>query len=369
MYLKCLYKELLNSSKVAGIDVCIYSPTINGSKKRQFYPLEIARLLLRSKQTNEKAILHIHWVEFLYRAGYNRYIIPFSVPITLAFFSIYKSVTKNKIAVTVHNIVPHRVFWSKIEYTFFRKMLERYSDVLFVHSELQKKILMDYYSINQSKIQVLTHGFFKPLKIVPIDKKNSIKLQFGISPGDLVFCFIGSISEYKGVSVLLSAMQDLLKANNLDCHLRLIIAGKADRFYLTEIAKKYCKVLSSEHVIFINKRLSEFELENILCIADFGVCPYISATTPATLLDFMRYNLPIITTQDKNVLQMLGDYPKVFLAKKGDSNSLLNAINSAILSSKNNNQQVSCLRILALENAWKTSANLTLTSYFSIIRS
>ena len=161
--------------------------------------------------------------------------------------------------------------------------------------------------------------------------------MLGISQNDVVFSFIGAISEYKGVSVLLDSMKELLsKQSNIN--IKLILAGKANKTYLNYLLRNYGGILNDKHVIFLNKRLSESELDAVLSVADFGICPYVNATTPSTLLDFMCYNLPIITTNDPNVLDMLKDYHPLFLAKKGDCLSLANAISLAyanVLSKKN----------------------------------
>ena len=369
MYLRCLYREVLNSSKKTHTHLHLYSPSeASPSITRQFYPFEILRLLLKKKIcSRDKVVLHIHWIEFLYKGGNHKYLVPFLVPSTIAFFRVFKKVSKNKVAVTVHNVLPHNVYWPRIEYSFFKIMLEEVSDTIFVHSTLQKKLIVKFYGVDPEKVHVIQHGLFKNPKLPDPSEKRKNRSKLGISSNDVVLSFIGAISEYKGVSVLLDAMKELFnKQSNMN--VRLILAGKANKTYLNYLLRNYRGVLNDKHVIFFNKRLSESELESVLSVADFGICPYVNATTPSTLLDFICYNLPVITTNDPNVMDMLKDYRPLFLAKKGDCLSLANTISLAYANAPEQEEQSEFLaKISAFTNAWCTSAALTLNSYSNLV--
>lgn len=369
MYLRCLYREVLSSSKKTQTDLHLYSLSkVSPSIPKQFYPFEIFRLLLKKKIcSGDKVVLHIHWIEFLYKGGNHKYLMPFLVPSTIAFFRVFKKVSKNKVAVTVHNVLPHNVYWPRIEYIFFKIMLQETSDIIFVHSTLQKKLIVKFYGVDQEKVHVIQHGLFKNPKLRDPSEKRKSRSMLGISQNDVVFSFIGAISEYKGVSVLLDSMKELLsKQSNIN--IKLILAGKANKTYLNYLLRNYGGILNDKHVIFLNKRLSESELDAVLSVADFGICPYVNATTPSTLLDFMCYNLPIITTNDPNVLDMLKDYHPLFLAKKGDCLSLANAISLAYANVPEQEEQTDFLaKISTFTNAWRTSAALTLNSYYNLV--
>jgi beta-1,4-mannosyltransferase len=368
-YLKCLYKEMLNSAKTAKTELYLYSilASSNSSKSKFFYPFEILNLLLKKKVCDgDKVVLHIHWIEFLYRWGDHKYLVPFLVPPTIAFFQIFKKLSKYKVAVTLHNIRPHKVYWPRIEFIFFKIMLQEISDCIFVHSDLHKKLIVKFYGVDSEKVQLIQHGLFKNSKSRnPIQNRQS-RNKLGISQTAVVFSFIGNISEYKGVSVLLEAMKELLRKQG-NVNIKLILAGEAKKAYLRYLLRNYNDILNNNHVIFINKRLSEAELHAVLNVADFGICPYVNATTTATLFDFICYNLPIITTDDQNVLDMMKDYPLI-IAKKGDPLSLESAINLAYITVTVQEEKTKNFKnISAFTNAWRTSADQTLNSYSSLV--
>ena len=120
--------------------------------------------------------------------------------------------------------------------------------------------------------------------------------------------------------------------------------------------------------MFLNKRLSDAELDEILSVADFGICPYVRATTPATILDFMCYALPVITTDDPNIPVFVGDYPLI-IAKRGDSNSLANVINLVCKKMIKGETRTNLLKkTIKLSDAWRISADSTLKCYYGLVR-
>ena len=369
-YLRFLYREIILSSEnnKAKLSLFSLSPSSNSGRDRFLYPFKIITLLLRRKNCNgKKVILHIHWIELLYRWGNNKYLLPFLVlPINL-FFRAYKKITKNKIVVTLHNIVPHQVYWPRIEYWFFKTMLQRISDNIFVHSSLQKKTAANFYNIESKKIRVIQHGFFRKPKLPTRQQCEKNRSKLRIPKADIVFSSIGRISEYKGVSILLEAAGKFFKDPS-STRVRLIIAGKGSRTYIRRLSKSYQNVLSNKRLMFLNKRLSDAELDEILSVADFGICPYVRATTPATILDFMCYALPVITTDDPNIPVFVGDYPLI-IAKRGDSNSLANVINLVCKKMIKGETRTNLLKkTIKLSDAWRISADSTLKCYYGLVR-
>jgi glycosyltransferase involved in cell wall biosynthesis len=214
---------------------------------------------------------------------------------------------------------------------------------------------------------VIQHGLFKAPKPGDSLENKQSRARLHISQRDIVFSFIGAISEYKGVAVLLDAMRELFNAG-IKTDIKLIIAGKARNAYMKYLLKKYRRVIYDKHILFINKRLSENELETILNAADFGICPYVNATTPATLLDFISHKLPIVTTDDRNVLSLIGEYPAI-IAKRGDHVSLAHAISYACANVSEYREKAKNFKNMSsFIRAWRASADITLDCYLYLAR-
>ena len=210
-YLRFLYKSMLKKSNPSLNNFDLYSPHMKFPtlKSRFLYLIEIFLLIFRKTCSNKQIILHIHWIEFLYLWGRHKYLIPLLTPLVLFLFRIFKMFSRNKVAITVHNILPHKISWRYFEYNFFRFMLKKMSDCIFVHSTLYKTLLTKFYKVDPQKIFVIQHGLFKTPKIRNSIQNKKIRIKLGISQNDIVFSLIGLISEYKGISVLLDALKHL----------------------------------------------------------------------------------------------------------------------------------------------------------------
>jgi glycosyltransferase involved in cell wall biosynthesis len=365
---------VLKFSHEEGPPVDLYSlPATSYSSKNQFfYPFEILALLARKKScSGENNILHLHWIEFLYRWGSHKYLIPFLVLPTICFLRFFKKMSGYKLTITLHNILPHKVFWPKIEFAFFRTMLRDVSDCIFVHSEVDKRAISEFYSIDLRKVEVIYHGLFrKPMFSEDIQKACARK-KLGLPQNAVVFSFIGSISEYKGISVLMRAIEALFSSQDIP-NIRFIISGEVNNRYLQYLQRNYSNIFNDKRVLLINKHLSENELDRSLKAADFGICPYINATTPATLLDFICYNLPIITTNDPKVMGIIKEIPTGYplsIAKRGDPVSLRNAIVFAYTNSKQQQEKAKQIQGASkFINAWQISARRTLNSYSELVK-
>jgi glycosyltransferase involved in cell wall biosynthesis len=239
-------------------------------------------------------------------------------------------------------------------------MLLELSDGVFVHNNLTKISLVNFYGVPGKKVHVIRHGFIGS-KSFNRHQREEVRAKFNISKRDLVLFFIGAISDYKGIGILLEAVKELF-ITEIGENLRLIIAGRTDKGYLRYLLETYNETLKDERVTFISKYLSEEEVNDIFNVTDFGICPYTRATTPSTILDFMHRKLPIITTDDPNVLDLIKNYPAI-IAKRGDSHSLASCISFAYNQRAEYTKKAKAYDSKSLLDAWRISAEITLKSY------
>jgi glycosyltransferase involved in cell wall biosynthesis len=370
-YLQCLYREVLELAKEKKKRLYLYSPSsapgLPSTRSLVRYPLEILFLLLRRKTcTDTRTILHLHWIEFLYQWAKSRYLIPFIAPFMIIFFRLIKRFSRTRLVVTAHNLLPHNVEWFAIEYIYFRTMLLKVSDGIFVHNNLQRNSLMNFYGIPRGKIHVIQHGLIESRKprMPSSRQREETRDKFNISRDDIVLFFLGSISEYKGIEVLLEAIHKLPNTA-IGGNLRFLIAGRIEKDYALHLLDRYSETLKDRRVTLIGKHISQEEVEDIYSVTDFGICPYTRATTPSTVLDFMYHGLPIITTDDPNVLEQMKDYPSV-IAKRGDSLSLANCIAYARDRREEYKQMAQTFDLRDRYSAWRVSAETTLELYAKI---
>jgi len=370
-YLQYLYKEILNLAKEKEKTIYLYSPNMHKKSKIELinaylYLIKFLSLLIKIKsRVSRKIILHLHWIEFLYQVGKNKYLIPFFIPLIITFFRLFKMKSQNRLVVTVHNVFPHKVYWLSIEYKFFKIMLKELSDCIFVHSSYSKSILLRFYGVDAKKVHVIPHGIFLRSKSYDIDLRKRICTKLNIPLDSIIFFHIG-ISDYKGVDVLLEAIK--LLRDSVGKKVKFIVAGSGDKRYIFNLVEKYKDILKDGYVVLINRKLSEKEVQGFFNVADFGICPYIKVSTPSTLLDFMAYRLPIITTDDPNVLVLVKNHPSYpyLMAKRKDPFSLSESILIACNNISSYKERARIFDVVNLVSAWRISAEITLECYLNL---
>ena len=126
-----------------------------------------------------------------------------------------------KLAHTVHDVTPLNE--NKLDH-FFSLMVYKTADLLFVHSNSNKKALAQQIKLDEDKIKVVPHGDFDIYIPDRIVTKSEARKFFGLSQEHNVILFFGAIKEYKGLDILLNSLSSASeKINNLT----LIIAGSA----------------------------------------------------------------------------------------------------------------------------------------------
>lgn len=139
--------------------------------------------------------------------------------------------------------------------------------------------------------------------------------------GKRVILFVGRLTEGKGVSFLISAM------NKID-NAMLVIAGSGDdEGRLREIAKPV-----SEKVIFLGAKTHE-ELRTIYASSDVFVMPSITLMNGASegfglvALEAMASGIPVVASKSGGITDIIGDNDNGLLCEEKDSDSIALQVN------------------------------------------
>lgn len=126
-----------------------------------------------------------------------------------------------------------------------------------------------------------------------------------INAEDRVLLFFGFIRKYKGLDILLKAIQ-LLDQNNVNKNLKLLIAGE---FY--EDKKRYDYLLNdpeiSGHLILHTQFIPDNQIKYYLCAADCTVQPYRNATQSGVTPLSYYFEIPMIVTNVGGLPSMVPD--------------------------------------------------------------
>lgn len=260
---------------------------------------------------------------------------------------------KSKIVFTVHNIYPHSIDidrGSKAAICYKNNFLkiDKYISHYIVHTEKSKEDLASEYSIDKKRISVCNHGIFTPEKITKTEERNDTRLKI---------CMFGSQNVYKGTDLLVSAVSRLTESNR--DKISVTIAGLSSDYRDSEcylVAKKI-------GVVWIDKLLSEEELDSLIRNSDILVFPYRTISQSGALLLALSYCKPIIASDLPQFKETLDGFPDEAFFKSEDVDSLKSLLIKYIDGRVDYTPQLNAIKILLERYSWNNSAKHTFLAY------
>ncbi len=226
--------------------------------------------LLKEIKKSKPDVIHFQWFK-----------IPLFDFFVLKF--IKKISSKSKIVHTAHNKLPHD---SGAKYTKIYQKIYMLVDNIIVHAEITKSEISYEFNVSEEKITVIPHGFLPT------------KYKFQKTPfkdNVITFSFIGFLSDYKGLDILIDAWcQKSKMIDNNKC--RLIIAGAG---------KVQClnKIPENKNIVLENYFHSEEELAKIISCTDIAVLPYRQISQSGVLLTYLAEHVPVVVSKIGGLVQ------------------------------------------------------------------
>lgn len=289
--------------------------------------------LLKSVKKEKPDIIHFQWFK-----------IPF---LDYAIIKCIKQCSPNTTIVhTAHNVLPHD---SGAKYTKIYRKIYNFVDNIIVHAEITKKEICNEFGVSDNKITVIPHGFLPTkYKFPKIKNGNNI----------ITFSFIGFLSDYKGLDILLDAWcnnSEIL--NNKKC--RLIIAGAGELPCLKNIP-------SDKNIILENYFHTEEELAKIVNSTDIAVLPYRKISQSGVLLTYLAEHIPVLVSNIGGLVQPFSIGKVGWVLENLNSQDLSKLIET-ILSDKNELESI-CKNDEVWNRIdefydWKTIGNKTYSLY------
>jgi len=184
----------------------------------------------------------------------------------------------------------------------------RKADKVITLTEGFKKDAVKYYGLDEEKIVVIPNGVEVP---EGIEELYDIRKEYGISMDDIVYLFVGQITERKGVYELIDAFNMV----NMEKK-KLVLVG--------DFAKKmeHLKGIEDENIIFTDRISDRKILNSFYQCADIFVLPSRFEGMPNAVLEAMSYGLPIITTKIAGMIDLVNDGENGFLVPIQDPEEL-----------------------------------------------
>lgn len=212
------------------------------------------------------------------------YWMPFFLPCYAALAFLVKTGLRVRSLLITHNVVPHenrpgdrlitRIGFQPLSYFIVMSGAVR-EDLLRIKSDADHLI-----------VPHPVYDYFPP----PVSRIEA-REKLGLKDSNIIL-FFGYIRAYKGLSVLIHAVEEIRR----DCRLKLIVCGE---FYegREETMNLIHRLHLEDHIEVIDRYIPNEEVGLYFCASDLVVLPYLSATQSGIVKVAYHYNRPVIVTR------------------------------------------------------------------------
>lgn len=374
-YTKNLAQELAQKSEVTIFcDKINDYPSIYSDSRVQIircwrkglsYPFHIWSKSLRSNMD----IFHVQHEYFLYGGLLSAMIFPLlllllniKAPVIVTLHGIISKENVNKLSGSNNNL-PNLLKLLILRINLWQIIL--LSGKIIVHEKFIKKILINEYSINDSKILVIQHGIEK---IVPLDEEIA-KEKLNI-PYHKVILFVGYLTERKGLEILMEAFEKIEKETRNT--ILIIGAGENPRLkdhkdyqmYYNRIKSKAQSIQNVRFVGFI----PEDELKIYLSGSDIIVFPYSVAVAASGALHMALGFNKLVLCSDIIAFKNLISIQSLLFRTDDTEDLCVKLLNLLSLSQKDIESLKDTIRSLRDEYTWNNISLKTLEAYNKVLK-
>lgn len=209
-----------------------------------------------------------------------------------------------------HNIMPHEYF--PFKKTLAQKLLNQTDLTILLSSQTEK----DFSHLNtDSKSRKLFHPIYELPE--PSAGRSELRARFGFKEDDRIVLFLGLVREYKGVDLLIEAMNNIHSKGDA---LKTMVVGEfyTDKEPLLETVNPDYK----EHYTIIDEFIPEQKMSDILSIADLLVLPYRKGTQSGILAHAIHANLPTLVSDLPGLSEHITHRHNGLIFRVGDAQQL-----------------------------------------------
>src|SRR6185437_14061029 len=230
-----------------------------------------------------------------------------------------------------------------------RNLLLQRARAVIVHAKCQKELLCSKWGTPKERIHVFPHG-----ELGSIYEQIAKGMPVARDPNTVLF--FGRVVTYKGIGVLLAAMNIVQQARP---SAKLIIAGRGD-----DITRYFPAGLRTSGLEVIDRFIPHSEVVALFRRACIVVLPYLEASQSGVANLAMGLGTPVIASAIGGLAELICDGKDGMLVEPGDPKALAQAIlrlmqDDALRNSLASAALTRCSRDLS----WETIADQTIYLY------
>lgn len=262
-----------------------------------------------------------------------------------------------RVFATVHNIrwneMPHLMpAWVP---SYFNRKAWRACDGLFVHSESLKRELAAFLGAGHPPIVVSPHGVWAAPRPDATPAESAARLA------RKRLLFFGVVSPYKGVDVLLRALELLPECS-------VVIAGASDDAAYAARLRDLAAGFAPGRVRIEDRFLAESEIPALFAQSTLAVLPYTRFTSQSGVLhDAVAHGVPVVGTDVGAIGESIRGWGVGEVVPSDDAEALAAGIRAALEPEAYAAAVAATDRVRA-ETSWRSAASVTLATYGRVLR-
>ena len=203
--------------------------------------------------------------------------------------------------------IPHSLLVILVK--IFIKSICNFSSKIIVTTEAGRQGLMEFYGVDQHKIEVIREGFSDTPQ-QNIEKKKKFVAQF--KEKKIILCF-GVITPRKGLMTVINAFGKIHE--KLSDHI-IVIAGKAspEFQYYEDMLRQISKNLKVDQKVFFTGFVDNDEIEILFDMAQMALYVYqLSAAGSGALHFAAQHSIPVIVSKTDTFTEILKEDQAIFI--------------------------------------------------------
>lgn len=208
-----------------------------------------------------------------------------------------------RLAWTIHNAMPHELLFHDVELRLNRELASQ-ADRVHVMLPQTRDLVAAQYTWDRQREVVIEHPSYQGVYAAREGDRARARARLGIADDERTVLFFGQMRPYKGLDVLLDALEALVARGRPTP--TVLLAGATPRGVETHVTQRLPEEV---RVIRAHRHIDDSEVGDWFGAADLAVFPYRRILNSGSLHLAATMGVPVAVTGEPHLVEALGDEP------------------------------------------------------------
>jgi glycosyltransferase involved in cell wall biosynthesis len=242
-------------------------------------------------------------------------------------FSIFKKVPE---VLSVHEVWSLKewleftrtkgLFYFLEERVLFSLQFDKY-----IVPSLHTKHDLEKIGMKSSDISMIPHGIDRDIFNPSVKKfRKGIRTKYLIGPNEVVGCFVGKATVFKGINYLLDALETVLRS--VDMRFIFVLSRLHESGYKKFIRRVYGSEILRKNIIVAESSGDHKMIAKIIGASDFIVMPSLTEGFGLAVAEAVSIGIPAIVTKNTSLTEVVEESVNALFVKPRSAKEISNAI-------------------------------------------